>query len=92
MSDRIAVVSLDERVQMARVCVADHDYFLIPRVTDLAKIRDEAYNRTLRTPPETSLIHHHRLMEGCEWSLESKMEPLSRTQKHEFFSYLDNRE
>lgn len=78
---------LPEPIQMAKSCVADHDYFLIPGVTDLAKIRDEAYRRMLRTPPESSVIHHHRLMEDCHWIEDQKMLSDSWTQKHEVFDW-----
>jgi hypothetical protein len=74
-----------EKLQMQKVCIADHDYFIIKGITDVDKIRDEAYRRSQGLPghePESIVIHHHRLMENCY------LKEMGGTQKHEVFGEL----
>lgn len=49
--------------------IADHDYFVIPSVTDVDKMREEAYRRQqgdYYASTESSVIHHHRFDEDCD--------------------------
>jgi hypothetical protein len=76
--------SSTEKDAMHTSKMADHDYFVVPNVTDLAKIRDEAYRRTQHAQPESSLIHHHRLIDKCHWATKV-YSPEGTIQKHEMF-------
>lgn len=44
--------------------IADHDYFVIIGVTDVDKMRDEAYRRQ-QGQSESSVLHHHKFDEPC---------------------------
>lgn len=50
--------------------IADHDYFVIVGITDVDKMRDEAYRRQqgdyYNKASESSVIHHHRFNEPCD--------------------------
>jgi len=50
-------------------CIADHDYFVIIGVTDVDKMRDEAFRRQqgdYYATTESSVLHHHRFDEECD--------------------------
>lgn len=75
-ADDIVQRSLTEVAAKARVnpptgfdsSIADHDYFVIQDVTDIDKIRDEAYRRQqgdYYAKTESSVIHHHKFNEPC---------------------------
>jgi len=69
--------------------IADHDYFVVPSVTDVDKMRDEAYRRqqgdSYNPESRSSVIHHHRFNEKC-WGLGSP------DQRHEVWLRLENKD
>jgi hypothetical protein len=77
----------EERIAMAEASAADHDYFVIQSITDVDKMRDEAWRlqqgHNLTRTSESAMIHHHRLTDKCLWRDEIAQEEEDRTQKHE---------
>lgn len=65
---------------------ADHDVFVIPGITDVDKMRDEAYRRSqgdYYAGSVSTVIHHHRVSEKCYFD-----GPQIVDQKHETFGEL----
>jgi hypothetical protein len=77
----------EEKVALETSSVADHDYFVIQSITDVDKMRDEAWRlqqgHNLAGVSESAMIHHHRLTDKCLWLTERHMPVEDRTQKHE---------
>jgi hypothetical protein len=49
--------------------IADHDYFVIVGITDVNKIRDEAYRRQqgdYYAKTESVVIHYHKFDDPCD--------------------------
>jgi hypothetical protein len=47
----------------------NHNYYVIQGVTDVDKMRDEAYRKSqgdYYAEPETSVLHHHKQTEECK--------------------------